>query len=51
MYRFDTIVKDITKNPTSTRISEKDGKLQIEAIISAGVALTGLVEVFRGEKK
>ena len=25
--------------------------LQIETIISAGVALTGLVEVFRGEKK
>ena len=25
--------------------------LQIEAIISAGVALTGLIEVFRGETK
>ena len=33
MYRFDTTVKDIIKNPTSTRISEKDGELQIEAII------------------
>lgn len=26
-------------------------EIQVEAIISAGIALTGLVEVFRGEKK
>lgn len=26
-------------------------EIQVEAIISAGVALTGLIEVFRNEKK